>query len=73
MTTPLTPPGSITYEISQAVEEVACSFDETQTRLSFCKICPHLIINEYTKCELSGCHINLMSSIKFKECPKGHW
>lgn len=69
----LTPPGSLNVQISQPVEDISCSEEETSQRLSFCKVCEHMKINQFTECELSGCQISLMTTIKFKECPKGNW
>jgi hypothetical protein len=69
----LTPPGSISNVEILSTEDISCSQEETHNRLSFCKGCEHFIFDDYTKCELSGCLINLMTTMQFKSCPKGNW
>lgn len=69
----LTPPGSISEIITPAIEDISCSAEETERRLSFCRNCTEMIFDGHTKCQLSGCMINLMTTIQFKECPKGNW
>lgn len=60
--------------ISVAEPDIACTPDESETRLEFCKNCDNFIIEEgTTRCKSSGCLINLMTTFKFKTCPKGFW
>lgn len=54
--------------------EIVCTPEESNARLQFCKNCDSFAIaDETTKCTSSGCLINLMTTFKFKQCPKGIW
>jgi hypothetical protein len=56
-------------------EEIYCTPEESFNRVEFCKGCENLEIIEHgiTKCKETNCNINLMSTFKFKSCPKGNW
>lgn len=56
-------------------EELYCTVEEVFARVEFCKVCENFDIDEQglTKCKETGCNINMMSSFKFKSCPKGNW
>lgn len=54
---------------------VHCTPEESQQRVNFCQICENLTFDEnnFTMCKETGCNINLMSTFKFKTCPKENW
>lgn len=56
-------------------DTVACTPDETQTRLAACVACENFYVDEeiHTKCQATGCNISFMTTLNFKSCPKGNW
>lgn len=57
------------------LDDVICTDEERSNRLEQCKLCENFTINDdgLTQCSASGCLINLMTTFKFKTCPKGNW
>lgn len=52
------------------------SHEETLRKVSICASCENFYIDKNdnnTKCKGTGCNISLMTSLNFKECPKGNW
>jgi hypothetical protein len=69
------PSGSISESnTGTSVEDVICTPEETTNRLTTCTNCVDLTqANEVTICRLSSCNISLMTTFRFKQCPRGNW
>lgn len=55
--------------------EIACSTQESESRLSSCKSCENFFIDvdNHTKCKGCSCNISILISLKIKECPLEKW
>lgn len=61
-------------QVVQVPEELSCTPEESQERLNFCLSCEEMDKEqELTRCKMCSCLINYVTTIKFKECPKGNW
>ncbi len=56
-------------------DDIICNEQESAERLQNCQQCENLILNDsgFTQCSVTGCLINLMTTFRFKSCPKGFW
>lgn len=56
------------------VIDIICTQEETETRLTHCKLCDQFTqSSEVTICAATQCNISLMTTMKFKTCPKEIW
>ena len=55
--------------------EIACTAEESESRLAACKPCENFFmdVDNHTKCKGCGCNISILISLKFKECPLEKW
>lgn len=56
-------------------DNIECTELEHTSRLNYCKNCIAFKIKDdfLTECSECGCSISLMTTFKFKICPKGNW
>ena len=65
---------SVDTELLKPAIDVICSAAESEIRLSHCKLCDQFTqSSEFTICAATQCNISLMTTIKFKLCPKEFW
>jgi recombinational DNA repair protein RecR len=60
--------------LNSPVIDIICSTEETETRLGHCKKCDQFTHSSgATICATTQCNISLMTTMKFKMCPKEFW
>ena len=65
---------SIDSELSNPTIDVVCNTAETEMRLEHCKTCDQFTQSlGVTLCAATQCNISLMTTMKFKMCPKDFW
>jgi hypothetical protein len=54
-------------------DTIECTPEQSSQRLEICKRCEKFVIDGTTKCSECECHINLMITYTFKQCPLEKW
>jgi hypothetical protein len=65
----------ITTSTSSAEDNITCTPDQIESRLSNCIPCSNFFIDtdSHSKCKETGCNISFMTTLNYKSCPKGNW
>jgi hypothetical protein len=65
---------SVENETNNSTIDVICSIEEAAIRLEHCKTCDQFTHSSgFTVCAATQCNISLMTTMKFKMCPKEFW
>lgn len=54
-------------------DDIYCTKEETEKRISFCITCENNILDVIPKCSQCMCSISILTTMNFKTCPIGKW
>ena len=54
-------------------DDIYCTEEEKEKRISFCITCENNVLDVIPKCSQCNCSISMLTTMNFKTCPIGKW